>query len=437
MNRALARARARQSHRAWPCAQPLRTAPCSACAGTASTTGSAGSPRHLAGHLERALRRRAAALLRRRGLAHHLEDRDVGLARELVVPGLVAHHDLEQLVHRLREALRGEVASARARSGRRSRACWRRSPPASVSRGRAVGAASHGGEPVADRRRAAHRAAPCRRPARRRGARRRRGPRSAARAGSRSARRRWPGLVATAACSFSSAALGVALGEQLLGLAHFFFGGQPPRRSARACRGTCAPRASGSAPTKPSTGWPPLNSTQNGMLRTPNIWRQLCGDLGLLVGVQLAELKAAGVCGLELFEHRPERLARAAPRRPDVEQHRLLHRGVDQLGFEVLKGDVDHVSRRGSMKDGAVSQQRGAPRHLQFKELFSTWSEPWSKRRRGRRCGDGLQQRLGNPASTRPRFSPSSASRTKRGSSRRIACPTRCSPTPKAPPGAA
>ena len=52
--------------------------------------------------------------------------------------------------------------------------------------------------------------------------------------------------------------------------------------------------------------------------------RQLLRDLGLLVGVELDELEAAGVGDLELLEDRPERLARAAPRRPDVEQHRLL-----------------------------------------------------------------------------------------------------------------
>jgi hypothetical protein len=36
------------------------------------------------------------------------------------------------------------------------------------------------------------------------------------------------------------------------------------------------------APTKPSTGWPSLNITQNGMLRTPNIsdsCDEICGTL--------------------------------------------------------------------------------------------------------------------------------------------------------------
>jgi len=88
---------------------------------------------------------------------------------------------------------------------------------------------------------------------------------------------------------------------------------------------------------KPSAGWPPLKRTQNGMLLTP-----LLRDLGLLVGVELDELEAAGVVDLELLEDRPERLAWPAPRRPDIEQHRLRERGVDEVGFEVLVGDVLH-----------------------------------------------------------------------------------------------
>ena len=84
--------------------------------------------------------------------------------------------------------------------------------------------------------------------------------------------------------------------------------------------GTCLSRNSriwppGSAPMKPSTGWPSFNSTQNGMLRMPNIWRAL-RDLRLLVGVDLDQLEAAAVVDFQLFQHRAELLAGAAPWRP-------------------------------------------------------------------------------------------------------------------------
>ena len=69
---------------------------------------------------------------------------------------------------------------------------------------------------------------------------------------------------------------------------------------------------------------------------------QLGGDLRLLVAVELGQLEAPGVRDLELFEQRAERLAGPAPGRPDVEQQRLLHRGLDQFGFKVLDRDVEH-----------------------------------------------------------------------------------------------
>ena len=70
--------------------------------------------------------------------------------------------------------------------------------------------------------------------------------------------------------------------------------------------------------------------------------RQLARDVGLLVGVELGQLEATRVGDFQLFQQRAQRLARAAPRGPDVEQHRLLHRGVDQVGFKILQRNVDH-----------------------------------------------------------------------------------------------
>ena len=74
---------------------------------------------------------------------------------------------------------------------------------------------------------------------------------------------------------------------------------RPATSSSAACSsalGTCLSRnfrtsASGSAPTKPSTGWPPLKSTQNGMLRTPNICESCCAISGSSSALSLTSLK--------------------------------------------------------------------------------------------------------------------------------------------------
>ena len=54
-----------------------------------------------------------------------------------------------------------------------------------------------------------------------------------------------------------------------------------------------------------------------------------------LVDVDLREPERAVVFGGELFEDRPERLARSAPRRPEVDEHRRLQRCLDDVGLEV------------------------------------------------------------------------------------------------------
>ena len=59
----------------------------------------------------------------------------------------------------------------------------------------------------------------------------------------------------------------------------------------------------------------------------------LC-ELLLLVAVDLDQLEASAIVVFELFEHRPEGLAGAAPGRPEVDQNRHLHRCVDDIGLE-------------------------------------------------------------------------------------------------------
>jgi hypothetical protein len=69
---------------------------------------------------------------------------------------------------------------------------------------------------------------------------------------------------------------------------------------------------------------------------------ELAGDFRHLVAVELGQHETAGVLLLHLFQHRAKLAAGAAPRCPDVQQHGLLQGGLDQFGFKVLQGDVDH-----------------------------------------------------------------------------------------------
>ena len=115
------------------------------------------------------------------------------------------------------------------------------------------------------------------------------------RAGSRSARCRWPGwwrappaagrarCVAVASASSSSAAWHLVLGGLLVGARHVLV------EELR------APRPPGRAPTKPSTGWPPLNRHAERDAAHAEHLRQLLRDLRLVVGVELDQLEAAGV----------------------------------------------------------------------------------------------------------------------------------------------
>ncbi|MDT4875859.1 hypothetical protein FQZ97_1112580 [compost metagenome] len=67
------------------------------------------------------------------------------------------------------------------------------------------------------------------------------------------------------------------------------------------------------------------------------------GELLLVVRVDLHQLEGAAVVGFELLQDGAERLAGAAPRGPEIHQHRLGGGGGDHLLFEVGDGDVDHA----------------------------------------------------------------------------------------------
>jgi hypothetical protein len=67
------------------------------------------------------------------------------------------------------------------------------------------------------------------------------------------------------------------------------------------------------------------------------------GQLLLLIGVDLDQLEAAFIGDFQLFQHRAQRLAGAAPGRPEVHQHGHGHGGGYDFGFKILEGDVNHV----------------------------------------------------------------------------------------------
>ena len=70
------------------------------------------------------------------------------------------------------------------------------------------------------------------------------------------------------------------------------------------------------------------------------------GQFLLLVGIDLHELETTGVFDLDLLQNRAQRLARAAPRRPEIHQNGGLHRRGDDFGFKILYGDINHGKTR-------------------------------------------------------------------------------------------
>ena len=72
------------------------------------------------------------------------------------------------------------------------------------------------------------------------------------------------------------------------------------------------------------------------------------GELLVLVDVDLDELEAAGVFALELFQHRGERAAWRAPRRPEIDHHRLPGRRVDHFLLEIAYSHFHDMAKVGA-----------------------------------------------------------------------------------------
>jgi len=66
---------------------------------------------------------------------------------------------------------------------------------------------------------------------------------------------------------------------------------------------------------------------------------------GRLVDVHPGKHEGAGVLVREAFEHRPERAAGSAPRRPEVDHHRHRLRALEDLALEVVVADVEDEMR--------------------------------------------------------------------------------------------
>ena len=100
---------------------------------------------------------------------------------------------------------------------------------------------------------------------------------------------------------------------------------------------------SGKAPMKPSIGCPLSKAITAGN----RLDAELAGDLRMIVDVHLDELDLAAGVGDRLFQHRRQLLARAAPRRPEIDKHRLARRGGDDVLPEGRRRHVlDRRSRR-------------------------------------------------------------------------------------------
>src|SRR5690606_1274810 len=66
-------------------------------------------------------------------------------------------------------------------------------------------------------------------------------------------------------------------------------------------------------------------------------------DLRLLLGIDLGQQEGAVVVGRELFQDRPQRLARTAPFGPEVDQDRHLQRLLQDLGLEPPGRGIEDV----------------------------------------------------------------------------------------------
>ncbi len=341
----------------------------------------------LAGDLQRALG--LAGLCLRRRLAHQFKDGHIELARGLAVPGLVAHDDFEQLVHRLGETLAGQMRLSQCIAGvevalvGRDRRLQRR---AVQTRG-----SFHRGQPMTQRGEARMRGdgVRCLRRHRRE---RRLGILQQAQLQQRFhivearglvGRIGLHGLGQLGQCRFKIAVghQRLGFGQLFLGLQHFAGGHMLVQELADLRLGDRADKAVHRLAADE-------HHAEGNRAHAEGL-AQLAGNLGLLVAVELGEQEAPGISHFQLLEHRTQALAGTAPGRPDVQQHRLLHRGLQEFGFEVLDGDVDHGV---GVADGAEEGRWRWPPTIQGFPAYGASRAGSAERHSPGWRGDGFQQ---------------------------------------------
>ncbi len=88
-----------------------------------------------------------------------------------------------------------------------------------------------------------------------------------------------------------------------------------------------------------------------GINRRDGLHAQLSRDALVLIHVDLDHPHRAACCGHCRFELRAEGFARAAPRRPKIDDHRHLFGGLDDIRHKGRLGDVfDQIARRGILR---------------------------------------------------------------------------------------
>src|SRR5262249_10964479 len=95
-----------------------------------------------------------------------------------------------------------------------------------------------------------------------------------------------------------------------------------------------------------------------GVNRRDRLDAHLLRDLGVLVNVELDHADRAVGAAHDPFQDRAQLLAGAAPGRPEIDDDRLVERGVDDLGHETSGGYIlDGRGRAGTARPRATDQR--------------------------------------------------------------------------------
>src|SRR5690606_40529448 len=101
------------------------------------------------------------------------------------------------------------------------------------------------------------------------------------------------------------------------------------------------------------------------------------GDVAVLVRVDLDELDPAGVIGRDLLDDRTERTARAAPRRPEVDDDGQPFRSLENLLLERRGRDVHRRSFAAIRQPGRTRAAALRPARLRVREYSAARRAPF------------------------------------------------------------